>query len=146
MNVEIEEIRSCVRRKDIKTALSLIASLEGTSGPVPPLQVLKAICLQLSNEASLEEVEASLLSAIEMDDQYVDSYIELGWFRLNVLDDVTRASEAFDRARVLVAKLNGEVFRGIVACADELHSDGTPKTIREELRRSLLAQAEDDQE
>ena len=46
MNLEIEEIRSCVRRKDIKAALSLIASLEGTSGLVAPLQVLKAICLQ----------------------------------------------------------------------------------------------------
>lgn len=143
MSTEVEQIKTCIRRKDTKMALSLIASAEKTGGPCPRLEVLKAICLQLSDDASLEEVEGALLRAVELDDQYVDAFVELGWFRLNVLNDTGKANEAFDRALGLLQKLNGEVFRGVLACRDELRSDQDRERFKDELRQSLLAQAEE---
>jgi hypothetical protein len=146
MSTEVEEIESCIRRKDTRTALSLITSAEKTGGPCPRLEVLKAICLQLSDDASLKEVEGALLRAIDLDDQYVDAFVELGWFRLNVLNDTERAAEAFDKARGLLQKLNGEVFRGVLACRNELQPDQDPERLKGELRQSLLSQAEESQE
>lgn len=121
----------------------LIASAEKSSGPSPRLEVLKATCLQLSDDASLEEVEGTLLRAIELDDQYVDAFVELGWFLLNVLDDREKATVAFDKALGLLQKLNGEVFRGLLACRDELQPDQDSERLKNELRESLLAQAEE---
>jgi len=145
MNSEVEQIMSCIRRRDSKTALSLMASIEGTRGLCARLQVLKAMCLQLTDQASLEDVEASLLKAIELDDQYVDAFVELGWFRLSVLDDARKAMDSFERARSLLEKLNGEVFRGMLACAEELRPDEHRETIKKALRRSLMLQAEESQ-
>jgi hypothetical protein len=139
---QIEQIRLHVRTGDIARALLLIAELELGVGRSPRLLVLKAACLQLSDGTSLTEVEESLLDAIEMDDEYVDAYIELGWFRLSVEDDAIRAEKTFDKARQLLRKLNTEAVRGALACAKELRPNQNQNAMSDELRHELFKNTE----
>jgi hypothetical protein len=141
MSRELEQIRSAVRDKDVKTALELIRDHECKVGPSAQLLVFKAMCLQLSDEGSLDEIESILLSAIELDDTCLDAFIEIGWFYLSVLSDPEKGAAAFDKARILVEKFLGETVRGTLACASELRPNQDKREFAEELRRSLMAQA-----
>jgi hypothetical protein len=142
MSGAIEEIRSHLRRKDAEKALSLIDVLGRAEGFSPSLLVLRAAALQLSDGASLDDVEATLLRAIEIDDRCVDAYMELGWFRLNVLDDAHRAEQNFRKAGEILQEWNAEFVRGALACAEELCPNRSQGTLSVELRDTLLKQTE----
>ncbi len=71
----------------------------------------------------------------------MDAFVELGWFRLNVLNDTGKANEAFDRALGLLQKLNGEVFRGVLACRDELRSRSRDRERFKDELRTVIAGA-----
>jgi hypothetical protein len=103
---------------------------------------LKAAALQLSDDGSLEEVEASLVRAIEIDDQYVDAYLELGWFRLNVLDDARQAEQDFAKACEILQKWNAGFVRGALACAEELCPNRSQDELSADFREALLKQTE----
>jgi tetratricopeptide (TPR) repeat protein len=122
VNPEIARIKQYVQRKDFPLALSAIRSTEKLDGLSPCLEVLKAICLQLSEDGSLEEAKSALLRAIEFDDQYVEAYIELGWFYLNILNDAVTAAQTFKQASVLIQRLSGQVANGVIACNEELNA------------------------
>lgn len=94
--------------------------------------------MQLSEEASLEEAQEALARAIKLDDTYIDAFIELGWFRLNVLDSPKEAAEAFEQARVIIQQLIGELFQGLLACNAELYPNQNNKHFEKEFRKSLL--------
>lgn len=138
MSKTVEQIRSCVRGKDPARALSLLKDLGEASGLPPNLLVLKAQCLLLSEGASLEDVEATLLRAIEIDEEYVEAFIELGWFRLNVKDDAPEAKLAFDRAIDLLRRQSAQAIRGDVACEAEIHPNADVNDFRDALRDQFL--------
>lgn len=135
---EFADVRALVDARDIQSALALIGQIERNRGSSPRLAVLKAQCLQLSEDASLEDVETALNAAVSMDDEYVDGYLELGWFRLMVLDDPSGAKSSFRQAAELLAKRNEEAVEGLLACDAELPTGFSPK---EEYQRLLLGAA-----
>jgi len=123
-------------------ALAIIEQARPHEGCCADLLVWKSRCLQLSDNATLEDVEDTLREAIACDEEDVDAWTELGWFLLNVQDQAEKAHEAFLRALTIQAKTNTEVLVGLVKCAKEMN----PKKSSDELRRSLLAGLVDDKE
>lgn len=117
---EYDRIRSFIRDKDAVSALGAIEQLEQGQGRSPRSLVLKALCLQLSDNCSLEEVESVLGEALALDDEYVDAHIEMGWFQLVMLDDAETAKTSFAKAAVLIERLSHQVDRGQKACDDDL--------------------------
>ena len=138
MTATFERLRQKIRAKDIGSALLEIQELEQTVKMSPRLLVLKAMCLLLSEEdGPLEDVESALRAALSLDDEYVDAYLELGWFLYAVQDQTTEAQAAFDRALHVLRKLNCEVIRGLLACAEELTPEASPEQLRTRLEELL---------
>jgi len=135
---DLDEVRALVGTNDITNALALIERIEARRGYSPRLAVLKARCLQLSEGASLEDVETALKTALSMDDEYVDAHLEMGWFRLMVLDDAEGAKPFFTKATDLLATLNSEAVRGMLACDEELHTDLSPEDAKAKYQAALI--------
>lgn len=143
MMATFERLQQRIRSKDIGLALLEIQELERTAKVSPRLLVLKAMCLQLSKEdGPLEDVESALQEALSLDDEYVDAYLELGWFLYAVQDQTAQAQAAFDRALHLLRKQNFEVIRGLLACAEELTPEVSPESLRMKLEGLLLSPPE----
>jgi len=88
MNV-YEEIRALARNAEPEVALARISELDSKGLATPNLLVLKSMCiLQLDSDQgySLDDAHTALLKALDIDNEYVDALIELGYFHLNVND------------------------------------------------------------
>jgi hypothetical protein len=116
-------------------ALGVIEQARPDEGCCADLLVWKARCLQLGDNATLDEIECTLRDAIACEGENVDAWAELGWFLLNVRDQAEKAQEAFVRALAIQAKTNTEVLVGLVKCSKEINPDKS----KGELKRSLLA-------
>ncbi|MSV36326.1 MAG: hypothetical protein EXQ47_12125 [Bryobacterales bacterium] len=135
---DLDQVRALVKAKDVRNALVLIADIESHRGPSARLFVLRALCLQLSDDASPEDVERALNSALSSDDEYVDAHLEMGWFRLVMLDDAEGAKAFFKQATGLLAKLNEEVVRGLLACDEELSPGRAPEAAKIQYQDALI--------
>ncbi len=138
-----DQVHSYIRDRNYRAALSLIDAALRSEALSPRLHVLKATCLQLSeDEHTLAEVESALRDAISVDDAYVDAHLELGWYYLNVLDDAPKAKAEFERARDLLRKMNVEVTKGLSACAEELEPERDQRDLSTQIRQFLVTPEE----
>lgn len=135
---DFDRVRALVRAKDVCNALALIENIESRDGASARLFVLKALCLQLSEDASLEDVEKALNAALSLDDENIDAHLEMGWFRLVMLDDAERAKASFKQAADLMARLNEEVVRGLLACDEELSPGLAPEPSKAQYQADLM--------
>jgi tetratricopeptide (TPR) repeat protein len=144
MEALFDRLQKRLRCGDVKSALLEIEALERTANLTPRLLVLKAMCLQLSEEdGPLEEVEIALRAALSMDDEYIDAHLELGWFLYAVQDQTSEGKKHFDEALHLLRKLNSEAIRGLLACAEELTPEESQVELRAKLGNLLLTEIQD---
>lgn len=118
-NPSLKTIRELWNQKDYQRVLDSVAEAEHEGLASPEMYVLKACALQLTDDGLLEEVEAALMKALDLDPACVDAHIELGWFLLNVKDDPIKAGHAFQTALALQVQANTEVILGLLKCAEE---------------------------
>jgi tetratricopeptide (TPR) repeat protein len=134
-----KELRSKLEQlcadEQIEEALTTIEHAQPDEGCRAELLVWKAKCLQLSDNATLEEVEDTLRAALAHDEDHVSAWIELGYFLLNVRDQAGDAQKAFLRALAIQSKENTELVVGLAKCAKEIE----PSRNHDELRRTLLS-------
>jgi len=135
---DFDRVRVLIKAKDVKAALALIDRIESENGSSARLLVLKALCLQLSDNAAPEDVVHALNGALLLDDEYVDAHLEMGWFHLVMLDDAEGAKISFGRAMDLLTKLNQEVVRGLLACDQELMPDIAPEIAKIQYQDALV--------
>jgi tetratricopeptide (TPR) repeat protein len=110
-------------QSEYSEALKVIEDAEALGEESVELLLMKARLLQLvDQDRTLEEVEAALDSAISIDPKSVDALLEMGWFKLNVLDDPQEAQKAFDSALRIQADVNTELVSGLTKCCMELNS------------------------
>ncbi len=71
----------------------------------PDFLVLKGICIQLTSQEQYQLLDAETAfkeaitkEAITIDSRFVEAWIELGWFYLNVKDDAIHAISFFQMA------------------------------------------------
>jgi len=103
------------------------------------LLVLKSRILQLAEDGgSLDDVEKTLLCAIEMDETCVAAVLELGWFRLNVQNDAKRAIESFRVALKLQVSVNTEALTGLLKCVQEIEPNGDLEEAKFRAVRALV--------
>jgi len=119
----------------IEEALTMIERAQPDEGCRAELLVWKAKCLQLSDHATLEEVEDTLRAALAYDEDNVSAWTELGYFFLNVRDQAVEAQKAFLRALATQTRENTELVVGLAKCAREID----PSRTSDELRRTLLS-------
>jgi len=105
-------------------ALEKIEKVEADGMVSAELLVWKSRILQLAEDGgSLDEVEKTLVRAIELDESCAAAALELGWFRLNVQNDAKRALESFQAALKLQASANTEAITGLLKSIQELEPD-----------------------
>jgi tetratricopeptide (TPR) repeat protein len=103
------------------------------------LLVWKSRILQLAeDDGSLDDVEKTLLRAIELDETCVAAVVELGWFRLNVQNDAKRAFESFQAALKLQVSVNTETLTGLLKCMQELEPNGSLEEAKLRAVRALV--------
>jgi tetratricopeptide (TPR) repeat protein len=127
---DFDEVQALVKLKDIRSALALLDRIDTTRGPSPRSLVLRGVCLQLSDDANLDAVEATFTTALSMDDTFVDAYLELGWFYLMVMGKAEKAKLLFKEAASLLAELNERAIEGLLTCDEELNAGSSPEEAR----------------
>lgn len=127
----VESIWGEARSGNYDKAVVLLSDLEKAYGLPPNLLVMKGCWIQLSSDASdftLEDAEESFLAAIQIDDTYVDAYLELGWFYFSVMDDAARAKPMFEKAVSVCSDQSAEAVKGIASCLAE--TQGKPNALQ----------------
>jgi len=85
----------------------------------PEIYVLKGTCIQLGdleNKYQLSDVELAYKNAIAIDSEYIEAWLELGWFYLCVNDDAIHAVNFFKKAsdiaysKVVNMEINEEYY------------------------------------
>ena len=105
----------------------------------PKLLVRKAMLMQFE-DGSPKDVESALLSALQLDEQCIGAYIELGRFYYAVLDDSGQAKPYFEKALALLSTMSGEVVRGLLDCDLELSPDRDPDVLLREYTQELVGE------
>lgn len=110
----------------------------------PRMLVRKAMLLQFEDtpDGTPQEIEAALQAALDLDDKYIDAYIELGRYYYAVLDDGPKAKVWFLRGLDLLRGLNKEIVQGLVDCDAELHPDRDRREIQTEYEALLLGSSD----
>lgn len=103
----------------------------------PKLLVRKAMLMQFE-DGSPKDVEFTLVAALQLDEHYIDAYIELGRFYYAVLDDSSKARPYFEKALALLSTMNGDVVRGLLDCDLELRPDRDPDVLLREYAEELI--------
>jgi hypothetical protein len=131
-------VQDLTRENKNDAALQLIRGIEAEGNVSPELLVWKSRILQLVDQSSPEEVEATLKNAIRLDPSYIEAYIELGWFRLNIQDSPTLAYDAFRHAFELQVPTNSEIVLGLLKCSKEMNLGQTASNLKNALLESLV--------
>src|SRR5207253_1874230 len=98
------------------TALQLIQETERSEDVTAEILVRKAMCLQMLDDGSPEEIEQTFEAALRLDPESVATLIEFGWFQLNVKDQPDCAESLFRRALELQVSVNTEIVTGLIKC------------------------------
>jgi hypothetical protein len=101
---------------------SILASIKEISADGRYSEALLRI-EEAEDAGHLDEVEATLQSAVQLDETYTDAFIELGWFRFNVQNDPKGALESFQAALKLLVSANTEAISGALKSIRELEPD-----------------------
>lgn len=133
-----DSVQELTRENKNDAALELIRRTETVENVSPERLVWKSRMLQLVDQSSPEEVEATLKNAIRLDPSYAEAYIELGWFLLNVQDSPTLAYDAFRQAFELQVATNSEIVLGLLKCSKEVKLGQTASTLKDALLESLV--------
>ena len=118
-----------------------IRELERQQSLTPKLLVRKGMLLQMDDDprGELSEVEESFRKALDIDPDYVEAYIELGYYYYAVLDNAASGRDFFLKAADLLRKLNSEVLEGLVECAEELEPERDSAAVREQYAAMLVS-------
>jgi len=111
------------RQGKYEDLVSLISKMEAMGCLHPELLILKSRCVQTTKlpiSAGLEEVEKTLKEAVSMDKTYFPAFVELGYFKLNVLDNAAEAIPLFDKAIEIINSIAAEAILGKANCISEL--------------------------
>ena len=137
----MKQIRTLIASKRYSEALRAIEE-ERSSTTQPYLLVWKAICIQLEDseetQYDLSDVEAALQKALEIDEEYVEALLELGWFYYNVLDDARRAQPFFERLLKKCRDLTTEGLIGAARCIAERDSADDAIKFLDDTSQSLI--------
>ena len=116
-------------------ALRRIKEGEQSGQVTAELLVKKAMCLQmLDDNGTLEEVEQTFETALQLDPKSIQALMEFGWFQLNVKDQPRCAETLFRRALELQVPVNTEIAAGLLKCLREV----SPRLDSERLLRTLI--------
>lgn len=94
--------------------------------PLHPHELVdKGRCLQMLPEEAatsqaLEDAEFAFRAAIEIDEDHLPAYLELGWFKNRMRDDPARAVVFFNKAIELCKTWLEEARSGRDECLEEL--------------------------
>ena len=93
----------------------------GPESLTPMLWVLRGKCIQLAEGTSLplDEAKKSFQRALELDENCLEAWIELGYYLLCVEDDAQEASTIFQNAQRVLAKYEEEIQEGLRECQEE---------------------------
>lgn len=103
----------------------LVSEMEAIGCLHPELLILKARCIQTTDSplsADLQDVEKTLETAIVLDKTFFPALVELGYLKLNVLDDAKGAIPLFDKAIEIINKIATEAIIGRALCEAEINS------------------------
>jgi hypothetical protein len=139
-------------------ALSEVQRLLGVWPDNPRLLVMRAELTQLQDETdgipSLEDAEADLIRAADLDDCAPDPLIELGYYNFVHHDDAKTASKHFEKAVSLGVDLLTQALVGHAEALSELGQDakasrslmtacGLVAQYRDSVRGNVLARIKD---
>ena len=108
----------------------------------PQLHVLEGRLIQLAKSREgieLNEVEDAFKEALKIDDTYIEAYLELGWFYLNVQNDAVKAKEFFDEAEGLSRNQLLETLEGKLKCVAETETSVAAKRYLSQIQNSLFS-------
>lgn len=102
MDVFLEKIIEKQSIRDFNEMLRLFRELDNHGYSLPPrFAVLKACTIQVADNSygySLHDVELCLLEVINNDENYIDAYLELGFYYYSIEDDCEKALKCFSNA------------------------------------------------
>lgn len=122
----IEQLFAHWRSREFGEALAAIEIIEAQGAASCDILVLKGQCLQLDRgpRYTFEDIEATLLRAIELDPSCQAARIELAYYYLNVLGDNLRAREAFHEAAPMLQSSLSEFIIGLGKSFPDCESQG----------------------
>ena len=119
-------MKLCIKAADSEAAgdkaLLELEKLEQQLDLPPNILVAKAACIQLGSEKTtytLDDVEAALKKALEIDADNVEALIEIGYFYNYVLDKPAIAKPYFQKALSFSRKQLSDSIKGIAECISE---------------------------
>ena len=121
-----EKIQEYWDREEFSAALKYIEECERDITH-PYILIRKGMCLQLVDDPqgryAPEEVPRLYKQALKLDNDYIEAYIELGWYTLNVEDDAEGALDYFEQAIKLSGRQFGEGLTGLFQASAETPGD-----------------------
>lgn len=118
-----------MKKKDLqdlfeaKKYSELVKEIDKANFLHPYLSVLKGMAIQLSDEVddyALDDAKSIFKDAITSDPDYLEGYIELGWYLYNVEDDPKNAIKEFDLALTKSLNQLKEILKGYYLAKNEL--------------------------
>lgn len=124
-------------------ALEILSELEESGILHPKIHVLRYFCLfTQENDLGLDEMEAQLRKAIDIDEDYLPALVELGYFKLNVLDQPIEAVDLFKRANSVGKRLLNEGILGEARCLAEIASPEAARQLLAYYKATFLSESE----
>ena len=121
MNEILSKIRKYIKEKKYEEAFNILENAEKKNILCPELLILKARILQLSNfgEYDLTDIEKIYKRALLIDENYINTLIEIGYFYYAVLDNNKLAEKYFKKALRKCKKQMTEIVIGLTKCKEE---------------------------
>lgn len=148
INELLDKVYKLKNEKNYDASLSCLIESDEIVELSPQLLVEKGRLIQLSSEEislDLQDAIDCFKRALLLDEEHAPALIELGYFYLNVEDDVKQAKSFFSAAMEKVVADNGryiEAFQGYLDCILEI--DGPQKAIEALEKDKQLDKSEKD--
>ena len=120
----LKEIRILCQKEKFEQALKKIERVESEYQLIEPeYYVYKSICIQLTKNKnySLPDAEKCLKRALSIDENHINTIIELGWYNLNVKNNAQKGLDYFERALKLIGEHNLSIAVGLIQSSMELN-------------------------
>ncbi|MCB0722911.1 MAG: hypothetical protein KDC42_11460 [Ignavibacteriae bacterium] len=118
----INEIRGLIADKNFEKAFEILEIHISNGSTNPIIYVLKGNLIQVSDidNYELDECEALYKKAIELDNEFIDGYVELGAYYHSIKNDSRKGLPFFIRAFELSNRKNEEVLKLIESAIEDL--------------------------
>jgi hypothetical protein len=134
-----DDIKQLCSERKYSEALQRIKEIERSGDVTAELLVQKAMCLQMADDnGTLEEVEQTFETALQLEPESVQALVECGWFQLNVKDQPQCAQVLFSKALELQVSVNTEIVAGLLKCYREVSPENHSERLLTELTHSLI--------